>query len=712
VIILEADLRASLRDQYAIEREIGRGGMAVVFLAQDLKHGRQVAVKALRPEVAVTLGSERFLREIDIAAKLNHPHIVPLFDSGESEGLLFYVMPFIEGESLRARLDRDRTVPLEDALTIARQVAAALGHAHEQGVIHRDVKPENVLLSGGEAVVTDFGIARAISAAGQQHITLPGLVVGTLGYMSPEQAFGSGDIDGRSDLYGLGCVLYEMLVGRAPGRWIHVRTTAVDTIPNAPAGDREQLDDLPRGVERVLLRALASEPDDRFATAADFADALMVRDARPGHPAVRSVAVLPFTNLSPDPDDEYFSDGISEEITNALTKIRALRVVARTSAFVYKGKNVDVRDIGRQLNVDAVVEGSVRRAGERLRIAAQLVESANGTHLWSERYDRELSDVFAIQDELAENIAQALRVVLTEDEKRAISRVPTEHMQAYDYYLRGRQFFHQFRRKSFDFARQMFERAIEVDSDYALAYAGVADCGSILHMHWGADPADLEAAKQASQRALELDPALAEAHASAGLVLLQQGELDKARDEFEMAMRLDPTLFEARYFYARACFQRGQTELAAQLFESAAQAREDYQARFFAAQSYAALGRDAKAESSYRRALDVVQDHLALNPDDARALTMGAVAQCRTGEREEGLRWAERAVRVDPEDPGVAYNVACLYALEGEREKAIDFLEHALGAGFGNREWFERDPDLESLRGDARFMQLLERMGN
>ncbi|MDH3457972.1 MAG: protein kinase [Gemmatimonadota bacterium] len=707
--VLEADLRAALHDQYAIEREVGRGGMAVVFLARDLKHGRQVAVKALRPEIAVTLGSERFLREIAIAAGLNHPHIVPLFDSGEIDDLLYYVMPFIDGESLRVRLSREQTLPLDDALTIGRQVASALGHAHGKGVIHRDIKPENVLLSGGEAVVTDFGIARAISAAGQ-HITLEGLVVGTLGYMSPEQAFGGRDIDGRSDLYGLGCVLYEMLVGHAPGRWVHVPSTTTSTIPNAPASDREQLDMLPRGMERVLLRALAAEPDERFGSAAEFMEALMVRDARPGRPALRSIAVLPFVNLSSDQNDEYFSDGITEEITNALTKVRALRVAARTSAFVYKGKEVDVRNIGRALDVDAVLEGSVRRAGDRIRIGAQLVEAIRGKHLWSERYDRELADVFAIQDEIAENIAHALRVVLSEDEREAMARVATDDVQAYDYYLRGRQFLHQFRRKSLAFARQMFERAIEIDPHYALAYAGVADCHAILHMHWGGDASELAAATKASERALELDPALPEAHSSAGLVLLQQGKLDQARAEFETAMRLDPSLYEPRYFYARACFQRGQTELAAQLFESAAAAREDYPARFFAAQSHAALGRQAEAESSYRRALEVVKDHLALNPDDARALTMGAVAYCRTGDREEGLRWAERAVAVDPEDGGIAYNVACLYALEGEPDKAIRFLEHALGAGFGNRDWLERDPDLESLRDDPRFQRLLDGM--
>ena len=276
---LQARLQAALTGRYTIDRELGRGGMAVVFLGNDLKHNRTVAIKVLRPELAATLGAERFLREIQIAAKLSHPHIVPLFDSGEADNLLYYVMPFVEGKSLRVRLATEGTLPLDESLAIARAVALALSHAHERGVIHRDIKPENILLSGQEPVVTDFGIARAVSAAGGKALTMEGLVVGTLGYMSPEQAAGSSDLDARSDIYGLGCVLYEMLVGRAPGRWIEVQSGSTGRIPKAPKEDRLELDRLPRGVERVLVKALAKQPDRRFPSAQEFADALTNRDA-------------------------------------------------------------------------------------------------------------------------------------------------------------------------------------------------------------------------------------------------------------------------------------------------------------------------------------------------------------------------------------------------------------------------------------------------
>ena len=707
---LQARLQAALRDRYEIDRELGRGGMAVVFLGKDLKHNRSVAIKVLRPELTATLGAERFLREIQIAAKLNHPHIVPLFDSGDAEGLLYYVMPFVDGESLRVTVVRAGSLPLDEALGIARAVASALTYAHENGVIHRDIKPENVLLSGGEAVVTDFGIARAISAAGGMALTMEGLVVGTLGYMSPEQASGSSNIDSRTDVYSLGCVLYEMLVGRAPGRWIDIQSANTGRVPKAPKEDRVQLDQLPRGVERILVRALAKEPSDRFSTAEEFVEALVAKDAKLAGSPHKTIAVLPFSNLSADPDNEYFSDGITEEITNALTKIRSMRVASRTSAFVHKGSDLDVREIGLTLGVDHVLEGSVRREGDRIRLTAQLVTVEDGCHLWSDRYDRELQDVFAIQDELSQSIVQALRVALSEEEREAMSRVPTEDVQAYDYYLRGRQFFHQFRRKALSFARQMFEKAIEIDPEYALAYTGIADCSSFLYMNWGSHPSDLEDAAEACHRALELNPELAEAHSTHGLVLTQRGKHDEAQAAFDTAIRLDPKLFEARYFYARACFQQGKMEMAARLFEQAADVREDYQARFFAAQSYAALGREPEAEASYRRALYVVNDHLELNPDDARAVTMGAVSHCRVGDRGAGLEWAERAVMVDPEDAGIAYNVACLYALEGETGKAFDCLERAIGRGFGNRDWLERDPDLESIRNDPRFIELIDGM--
>ena len=424
----------------------------------------------------------------------------------------------------------------------------------------------------------------------------------------------------------------------------------------------------------------------------------------------QSVAVLPFANLSDSPDNEYLSDGISEEIINALSKVDGLRVVSRTSVFAYKGKSADVRAIGRELNVGSVLEGSVQVSGNKLRITTQLVSVADGYHLWSERFDREMEDIFSIEDEIAENVARALRVILREEERRALSMVPPADVKAYEYYLRGRQFLHQSRKKSFEYARQMFARAIEIDPEYALAYAGVANSSALIHMYYPTSEGTLEQADRASLRALELDPELAEAHAARGLALFLMKQLDQAEFEFKTAMRLDPNQYEARYFYARACFQQGKLAAAARLFEEASEVSEDYQASFFAAQSHEALGDEAEAEAGYRRALAVVEKHMELNPDDPRAATMRAVSLCRLGQQEQGLYWAERALAIDPEDAGVRYNVACLYALEGMADKAISCLEDAIRVGFGNRDWIEHDPDLASLRDHPRFQALLSRI--
>ncbi len=633
-------------------------------------------------------------------------------------------MPYVDGESLRHRLEREKQLPLEDALQVARAVAAALDYAHRHQVVHRDIKPENVMLHEGEAMVTDFGIAKAISVAGKDTLTQTGTSVGTPAYMSPEQAAGEAELDGRSDIYSLGCMLYEMLAGETPFTGPTAQAILAKRFTDPVPSLRSARETVPDWIDRAVTRALAKVPADRFATAAQFALAL----ASPGGvttppgstpaawaaqaaTAAKSIAVLPFVNMSADPENEYFTDGIAEEIINALTKIQALRVASRTSAFAFKGKNQDIRRIGEQLSVSTVLEGSVRKAGTRLRVTAQLVNVADGYHLWSDRYDREMSDVFAIQDEIAENIVRALRVVLSEDEKRAIEKVPTANVQAYDYYLRGRQFFHQWRRKGVEYARRMFERAIEIDPNYALAYAGIADCCSFIYTYWDASAAHLEQADAASRKALELDPELAEAHTSRGLALAFARRYAEAEKAFEIAIELNPKLFEAHYFYARVRYQQGKLGEAAQSFEEACRLRpDDYQAATFLAQTYDGLGRTADAEGAHRQALHLIEKHLELNPDDSRALNLGATELARAGQRERGLEWAKRALAIDPEDSGMLYNTACFFAIQGKTDDAIKCLEQAVQYGFGLREWIESDTDLDSLRGDPRFQALLGKM--
>ncbi len=384
--------------------------------------------------------------------------------------------------------------------------------------------------------------------------------------------------------------------------------------------------------------------------------------------AQKSIAVLAFVNMSNDPDNEYFSDGIAEEIINTLTKVKVLRVASRTSSFAFKGRNDDIGEIGRKLKVNTVLEGSVRKAGNKLRVSAQLIDVAEGYHLWSERYDRQLEDVFDIQDEIAENIVRALRVVLGEDEKRAIEKAPTENVHAYEYYLRGRQFFHQCRRTALQYARRMFDRAIEIDLNFARAHAAIADCCSFLYMYWDGSKANLEGADASSRKALQLDPESAEAHTSRALALTLRRQYDEARQEFEAALRLNPMLYEAHYFYGRACLSEGKFDEAVSHYREAWRVRpEDYQAILLVDEALVRLGRRDEALDAAREGLKVADAHLELNPDDARAWYLSAVGLMRLGQRDQALERTRRALAIDPEDPAVLYNAACVYASRGFR---------------------------------------------
>jgi serine/threonine protein kinase/tetratricopeptide (TPR) repeat protein len=693
--------------------------MATVYLSDDLRHDRRVAVKVLHPELSSSLGPDRFLREIKLAARLNHPHIVPLYDSGEAEGFLYYVMPLVEGESLRDRLLRDGQISKEEALQITRGIASALDYAHRQNIVHRDIKPENVMLQDGEALVTDFGIAKAVSVASGDTLTQTGMMVGTPAYVSPEQAAGENVIDGRSDQYSLACVLYEMLSGRKPFTGSSAQAILSKRFSEPVPSIREVYRDATPEIENALQKALSKSSEERFSTTIEFARALVASHlstpdgsllTSAGAGSAKSVAVLPFISQSADPEGEYFADGVAEEIINALSKIKALKVSSRTSSFSFKGKNEDIREIGRKLQVGTVLEGSVRKSGKRLRVTAQLVNATDNSQLWAERYDRELEDVFEIQDEIASSIVAALRVVLTEDEKKAIEQVPTANVEAYEFYLRGRQFFHQHRRRGHEFARQMFERAIELDPGYALAHAGVADCCSFLYQYFDASPQNLRRAESASKRALELAPQLAEAHASRGLAVSLTGKFEEAEREFQEAMRLDPKSFEAAYFYARACMSVGKLDDAAKWFERAVAVRpDDYAAMMLLANAYGAIGRPDDATSAMRRAYDAARKHLELNPDNPRALYMGAAALSGLGESEKARDWNRRALEMEADDPSVLYNIACVFAREELKPEAIKALSKAIDNGFGHWRWIENDTDLDPIRGEPDFNALLER---
>ncbi|TMB86281.1 MAG: hypothetical protein E6J45_14150, partial [Chloroflexi bacterium] len=508
-------LYAALADRYRIERELGRGGMATVFLAHDLKHDRPVALKVLHADLARVVGPDRFLREIHLSARLQHPHIVVVHDSGEAEGQLWYTMPYVEGGTLRDRLLREKQLPVEDALRITSEVADALQYAHQHGVIHRDIKPENILLSGAadrdHAMVTDFGIARILSPELDQRLTDSGISIGTPQYMSPEQAMAERDIDARTDVYSLGCVLYEMLTGEPPYTGPSPQAVLAkrlsEPVPHLRTGR-----DVSPALEGAVTRALARAPADRFSSAAAFAAALQphrsgaspaiapeprrlrpfavvltvvivalgaiatLKWVNPSRVApLASAAVLPFVDLSPRQDQQYFSDGLTEELITTLSQVPGLRVAARTSSFQFRGQGSDVHAIGRKLDVGAVLEGSVRRSGNHLRVSAQLINVKDGYQLWSESYDRDVADIFAVQEDVARSIVAALRVRLAPAGATALAARPTADLQAYDLYLKGRFAWNQRTGPAIQEAVRYLEQAVARDSGFARAWAGLAD---------------------------------------------------------------------------------------------------------------------------------------------------------------------------------------------------------------------------------------------
>jgi len=704
---------------YRITEKLGEGGMGSVYRAEDTKLQRAVALKFLPPSLAADPAArKRLLNEARTAGRLNHPNIAGIYEIVDSGDMPFIAMELVEGESLRETLTRG-PMPINKLLALAHQIADGLQEAHAAGVLHRDLKPANVMVNArGQVKILDFGLAvfagreRAPEESHEAFMSRSHAqwsTGGTIPYMPPEQLRGD-TTDARGDIFSFGVLLYECLSGRYP----FGGDTAIDVmhaiLNKPPQPIDEILPDISPAWRRNIERCLAKDPDQRFQTIAELREAFRTSPEPQKRPE-KSVAVLFFENLSRQEDDEYFRDGMTEDIITELSNIRGLSVFPRASVLQYRDKHVTPALVAHQLDARYVLSGSLRRAGTRIRVTAQLIETRSGHSLWAERFDRTMEDVFAIQDEIAQSIARTLRVMLTEKEKKAIEKKPTSDVQAYDYYLRGRQFFHQMRRKGFDYAREMFARAIALDPTYARAYAGLADCCSLLFGYWEPTEENLKEADAASRKALQLAPELAEAHVARAVARSLNKQYDDGEAEFKTAIRLDPGCFEAYYFYARASLAQGRLQKAAELFEQAAELRpEDYQAPLLLAAVYEGLGRKSEETAAARRGVRIAEKHLELHPDDARALCLGASALVQMGERARGTEWAERALRIDQDEPITLYNIGCMYSLMGRVEDALDCLERAVENGFRDRAWFDNDSDLELLRGEPRFKALHDRL--
>jgi serine/threonine-protein kinase len=738
-------IAAALADRYTIERELGRGGMATVYLAEEKKHGRKVAIKVLRAEITAAVGTERFLREIGIAAQLSHPHIVPLIDSGEAGGLLYYVQPHVPGGSLRERLLQHRPLPIKEALRIAQEVGAGLDFAHRKGYVHRDVKPENILFADGHAVLADFGVARACcdpdDTTGGDHVTEVGIAVGTPEYMSPEQASGEADLGTASDVYSLACVVYEMLAGEPPFSGGGPRVIMAKHITENPRPIRGLRPDVPPSMQQALTRALEKNPEERFTTAAEFVTALVTGAGTGRAPATtRSIAVLPFVNASPELENEYLSDGITDELIDALAKISGLRVSSRTSVFALKGRPLDVRAVGALLGVSVVLEGTVRKAGDRLRITAQLTSTDDGRLLWSQRFDRKLVDVFAIQDEIAATIVTTLRATMFADLSEYIPRRYTENILAYGLYLKGRFAWNKRTSEGVTEAVGYFEQAIGEDPSYAPAYAGLADSYA-LDVDYRAIPVaeSYGRAKDYARKALELDESLPSAHASlAWALFIFDWQWEDAEREFLRAIELNPRYASAHQWFSFLLAARRQFDAALIEAHTAVEldpasvsgrrtlgwvyyARRYHQAREhlaraiemnpMAVESHRMLGTTMALLGQPAEAERVLREGLTL-PDSGTYMTatLGWLL-ARSGKRQEAeeLLRAIEAERQKGYVSPVAF--AMLHIGLGNLQQAIDWAERAYEERRGWVVYASVNPIFDPLRAEPRLKALVNEMG-
>jgi serine/threonine protein kinase/Tfp pilus assembly protein PilF len=723
---------------YKIVNLLGTGGMGSVYEAEDSELGRHVAIKALSADLRDDAPMlERFKREARAASALNHPGICTVYSIEQYEGRPFIVMELIKGSTLAEKMGR-QPFEIHQLLDLGIQISDALESAHSKGIAHRDLKPANLMINDrGQVKILDFGLAKVEVGAVQQGeevsqletaigtgpLTMAGTVMGTVHYMSPEQARGQ-LTDARTDLFSLGAVLYQMATGEMPFQG-DTQAVIFDAILNRdPKPLSEANPSMPPGLGQILEKALEKDRQLRYQTATELKTDLLrlrrkldsgqnkaadVSDSKPGSAKApeKSIAVLYFENLSGAKDDEYFRDGITEDIITELSKIEGLRINPRSMVLGFRDRPVTSSQVGQQLGAAYVLEGSLRRAGDRLRITTQLVDTASGYPVWSERYDREMKDVFEVQDEIASKIAEALRVKLSRQEQEAIAAKPTDNLQAYDLYLRGRSYARRLTRQDLEFALQMLENAITQDPKFALAYAAIANICAYYHTNYAREDVWIHRARGAAERAMTLQPDVPEVMVAQAWILYAKGQYDDAVDIVRNVVARKPDCEGAFYLLLRSLYASGKYQEVANVAEKAIEASgTDYNVYVPILNSLGALGKQEAMNNIRQRVIQALENHLREVPEDARARILLGAYYAEEGRGEDSMREVNLAMLLRPNEAIVLYNAACTFATLKKKTEALDALSKAWRAGFRDSDWVRRDPSLAFIHDEPEFEKL------